>query len=65
MPAPAPQIRGAGEFSLGAIHDWALAEHWKVGLGGLYAFDFAPSSPTASYGRNPHGAMGFVRLLAE
>ncbi len=66
---PAPQIRGAGEFSLGAVHDWAIAEHWKIGLGGLYAFDFAPSisvaSPTASYGRNPHGAMGFVRLVAE
>ena len=40
-------------------------QHWKIGLGGLYAFDFAPSSTTAPYGRDPHGAMGFVRLLAE
>lgn len=63
------QMRGAGELSLGAIHDWRLAEHWKVGLGGLYAFDFAPSSPKssppASYGSAPHGAMAFVRLVAE
>jgi hypothetical protein len=36
-----------------------------VGLGGLYAFDFAPSSPTASYGGAPRGAMAFVRLVAE
>ena len=38
---------------------------WALILGGLYAFDFAPSSPTASYGSAPHGAMAFVRLVAE
>jgi hypothetical protein len=42
---PGPAVRGAGEIILGAIHDWRLAEHWKIGLGGLYAFDFVPSSP--------------------
>jgi hypothetical protein len=62
---PGGAIRGAGEFSLGAIHDWRLAEHWKAGLGGLYAFDFAPSSSTVAYGGAPHGAMAFVRLVAE
>jgi hypothetical protein len=62
---PGGQIRGAGEISLGVIHDWALAEHWKVGLGGLYAFDFAPSSPAGGYGGTPRGAMAFVRLVAE
>lgn len=66
---PGGQIRGAGEISLGAIRDFRLAEHWKFGVGGLYAFDFAPSpsggSPTASYGSAPHGTMAFVRLVAE
>jgi hypothetical protein len=62
---PGPDVRGAGEFSFGAIHDWKIADHWKFGLGGLYAFDFAPSSPTDSYGDDPHGAMAFVRLVAE
>jgi len=62
---PGGAVRGAGEISLGVIHDWRLAEHWKFGLGGLYAFDFAPSSSTASYGSAPHGAMAFVRLVAE
>ena len=62
---PGPAVRGAGEISLGVVHDWRLAEHWKFGLGGLYALDFAPSSPGARYGRDPHGAMAFVRLVAE
>lgn len=62
---PGGQIRGAGEFSLGVIRDFQIADHWKIGVGGLYAFDFAPSSPVASYGANPHGTMGFVRLVAE
>ena len=62
---PGPAVRGAGEVSLGAIHDWRLAEHWKFGLGGLYAFDFPPSSPAAGYGSDSHGAMAFVRLLAQ
>jgi hypothetical protein len=62
---PGPAVRGAGELSFGVIHDWALDTHWKAGLGGLYAFDFAPSSATASYGGQPHGAAVFVRLVAE
>lgn len=62
---PGPDVRGAGEFSFGAIHDWKIADHWKFGVGGLYAFDFAPSSPTMSYGDDPHGAMAFVRLVAQ
>jgi hypothetical protein len=61
----ASAVRGASEVSLGAIYDWRLAEHWKIGLGGLYAFDFTPSSATAGYGSDPHGATGFIRLVAE
>ena len=34
-------------------------------MGGLYAFDFAPASAAAPYGGGPHGAMVFVRLVAE
>jgi hypothetical protein len=62
---PAPKVRQAGEVSLGAIRDWALGEHYKIGLGGLYAFDFAPASTIAPYGGGPHGAMAFVRLVAQ
>jgi hypothetical protein len=62
---PEPGIRHAGEVSAGLIHDWRLADHLKFGLGGLYAFDFAPASAAAPYGGGPHGAIAFVRLVAE
>jgi hypothetical protein len=57
------RIVRAGDVSLGAIRDFRLADHWKFGLGGLYAFDMTPGH--AGYGNAPHGAMGFVRLIAE
>lgn len=56
---------GVGELTLGAIHDWPVAEHFKLGLGGLYAFDVAPSAIVQSYGSDPHGIMGFVRLATR
>ncbi len=62
---PGAAVRGAGKMSFGAIHDWRLADHLKFGLGGLYAFDFTPSSPIAPYGGGAHGAMGFVRIIAD
>ncbi|HEY1630418.1 MAG TPA: hypothetical protein VGF56_03845 [Rhizomicrobium sp.] len=54
-------IARIGETTLGAIHDWRVSERWKLGLGGLYTFDFAP----VSYGSDPHGAMIFTRLVAD
>jgi hypothetical protein len=62
---PEPGVRHAGELSLGLIRDFALSERTKIGLGGLYAFDFVPGSPTAPYGSDPHGAMAFIRLMAQ
>ena len=62
---PGPAVRAAGKLSVGAIHDWRLADHFKLGLGGLYAFDFTPSSATDGYGGGAHGAMGFIRIVAE
>ena len=62
---PGGKVRGAGEITLGAIHDWPIADHFKLGLGGLYSLDFAPSSANAPYGADPHGAMAFLRLMAQ
>ncbi len=62
---PTAGIQTAGEFTLGAIHDWRVAEHAKFGLGALAAFDFVPGALTPSYGAGPHGTMVFVRLVAE
>lgn len=62
--APDGAIVHAGELTLGAIHDWKVVEHWKFGVGALYAFDFVPSLSPA-YGSNPHGVMAFVRVAAD
>lgn len=51
------------KFSLGAVRDFPIADHWSVGAGGLFALDFVPDSIAPLYGgRNPSGFMGFVRL---
>ena len=62
---PAAGIQTAGEFTIGAIHDWHVAEHAKFGLGALTAFDFVPGNLSPSYGGSPRGTMVFVRLVAE
>ena len=62
---PAAGVKTVGELTLGGIHDWRVAEYLKLGVGGLYAFDFVPKTPKPSYGGDPHGAMVFLRLIAE
>jgi len=59
----AGRVNRMGDLTLGGIRDFALDEHWKIGLGGLYAFDFTPGH--AGYGGAPHGSMVFMRLIAE
>jgi hypothetical protein len=48
----------ADKVSPGLIHDWRLGEHMRLGLGGLYDFDFGP-------GADAHGAMLFARIVAD
>ena len=62
---PEPGIFQAGEVSLGLVRDFRLDDHLKLGLGGLYAFNFAPASALKPYGGGPRGAMLFLRLVAE
>jgi hypothetical protein len=57
-------VAKVGELTIGGIHDWRLAQHFKFGLGALYTFDIVPSL-VPSYGGDPYGAMVFVRLLAD
>ncbi|MEO6581320.1 MAG: hypothetical protein ABIN68_00745 [Sphingomicrobium sp.] len=52
--------------SLGLVRDFPIAEHLKFGVGGLYSLNFVPRGLKDEYGsRNPHGAMGFVRLKIQ
>ena len=61
---PNGAIHSVSELTLGGIHDWKIAEHVKFGLGASYTFDFVPQL-TPTYGSNPHGILGFVRLKLE
>lgn len=54
-----------GTLSLGLIHDWRPLEHLKVGLGGLYAWNFVPPGLIARYGHDPAGMMAFVRFKVD
>ncbi len=51
-----------GKISLGAVRDFPVSAHTAIGVGGLYAFNWAPAVLKASYGGNRNGAMAFVRL---
>ncbi|MDE2578911.1 MAG: hypothetical protein KGL46_08915 [Hyphomicrobiales bacterium] len=48
--------------SLGYIYDLRVAEHLKLGLGGVLMHDFAPKPLRPWYGGGPNSFMGFVRL---
>lgn len=54
-----------GKVSVGLMREFVVAKHLKLGIGGLYAFNFVPDELEAAYGGDPDGAMAFVRLKAE
>jgi hypothetical protein len=51
--------------SVGAVRDFRIAEHVKIGLGALYAFNFVPRALEDEYEGNPSGAMTFIRLKID
>ena len=54
-----------GKISVGLLREFAIAPKLKLGLGGLYAFNFVPGEIEPVYGGDPNGAMAFVRLRLE
>lgn len=55
-----------GKVSLGAVRDFKVADHFSLGLGGLFSVNFVPDALAPLYGgHNPTGAMGFVRLKLD
>jgi hypothetical protein len=56
---------GVGKVSVGAIRDFRLAPHLKLGIGALAALDFVPRPLDALYAGDPKGAMAFVRLKVD
>ena len=54
-----------GKISLGILRDFRVADHVRLGIGGLYAFNFVPGTLRALYDGNPQGAMAFLRLKID
>ena len=55
-----------GKLSAGAVRDFRVAEHLKLGVGGLFAVNFVPDGLAPAYGgHHPTGAMAFVRLKLD
>ena len=58
---PAPMFTPT-KFSLGYIYDFHLAEHVKLGVGGLGSRYIVPKRLDTVYGSDPTSFMAFVRL---
>jgi hypothetical protein len=54
-----------GKVSLGASHDFRAAAHLRLGVGGLWAFNFVPAGLEPSYGGDRDGAMLFLRFTID
>ena len=54
-----------GKISVGLLREFAIAPKLKLGLGGLYAFNFVPGELEPVYDGDPNGAMAFVRLKLD
>jgi hypothetical protein len=55
-----------GKVSAGVIRDFRIAEHLSLGAGGLVSLNFVPDGLSHEYGgKNPMGAMAFVRLKLD
>lgn len=50
------------KLSAGAIYDFHVDEHLKLGIGGLVSKYAIPSGLLPSYGRDPTSFMAFIRL---
>jgi hypothetical protein len=50
------------KVSVGGVHDWSLAPHVKLGIGGLVSRYALPSGVDPLYGDDPTSFMTFIRL---
>ncbi len=61
----APTREDVSRLSLGAIRDFRVAAHAKIGFGALVERHVTPDALDAAYDGDPTGAMAFVRLKIE
>lgn len=60
-----PSEETVSRLSIGAIRDFRVAEHARLGFGAVLQQHFAPEALEASYDGDPLGAMAFVRLKID
>jgi hypothetical protein len=58
-------LETVSKLSVGAVRDWRVATHAKVGLGALATANDIPMGLRRAYGDSPKGAMAFVRLVID
>lgn len=61
----APGEHTVARASIGAIRDWRIHDHARIGVGALVEDHVTPSALDAAYDGDPLGVMGFVRLKIE
>ncbi|MDB5460992.1 MAG: hypothetical protein JWO72_2733 [Caulobacteraceae bacterium] len=62
LTSPRVPVQTVRKLSFGAVRDWSVREHAKLGLGALYALGGPSAALKAAYGPSPNGAMVFLRL---
>jgi len=58
-------VHDVAKASLGAMRDFPVGGNVKLGIGGLWAFNFVPRALEPSYAGDPNGAMLFLRLKID
>ena len=58
-------LHTVAKASVGAVHDWRLAENVRFGVGALYSLNQVPEALEPAYGGDPDGGMVFIRLKID
>ena len=62
LPVPIAGIFPVNKISVGGIYDFLLADHLKLGIGGLVSVYGVPGGLKPFYGGDPTSYMVFFRL---
>ena len=68
LPAPGGghgDLYTVSKASVGAVHDWRVAENVLMGVGALYTVNQVPGGLEPAYGGDPDGGMLFLRLKIQ
>lgn len=59
------ELHTVAKASVGAVHDWQVANNVRFGLGALYSVNQVPGALEPLYGGDPDGGMIFMRLKVQ